>query len=424
MKAEAPPRPLAELYSEASSDMEKAIALIRRIEGYGDFLKPPEFKDMVAAARPGAPLCYLVSTEHGSLALLVESDGRVSPVWVDGFTESDLRDLLLQRDEQGVMWGYLVGQLWGLGQWMLQEALETVGQKLIGPLAGKLKEMEAEGVVLIPGGHLALLPFHAARYQVDGKGTYLLDEFDVYYAPGARPYREAQGALAEAEKRAQVLAGVGDPQPVFPPLKFARAELEEIEKLFPEGARRTLYEKNATKTAFLEKLPGASHVHFSCHGRFDPVNPLASCLELGDKEDLTLKEMLDGKVLAGVRLAALSACQTAITDFNNLPDEAIGLPAGVLQAGAVGVVGTLWSVEEISTAILLVKFYENYLVEGMPPVRALRMAQIWMRDSSADEKRSYVESHRSLKEAIRDEWGSLKPFNEPEYWAPFMFAGM
>jgi len=45
----------------------------------------------------------------------------------------------------------------------------------------------------------------------------------------------------------------------------------------------------------------------------------------------------------------LSACQTAIQDFSNLPDEAIGLPAGLTQAGVPSVLGTLWSVNDAST---------------------------------------------------------------------------
>jgi CHAT domain-containing protein len=58
------------------------------------------------------------------------------------------------------------------------------------------------------------------------------------------------------------------------------------------------------------------------------------------------------------RLVVLSACQTAITDYQRLPDEAIGLPGGLLQAGVPGVVGTLWAVNDLSMTLVMAKFYE------------------------------------------------------------------
>ena len=75
----------------------------------------------------------------------------------------------------------------------------------------------------------------------------------------------------------------------------------------------------------------------------------------------------------------LSACQTAIQDFANLPDEAIGLPGGLTQAGVPSVLGTLWSVNDASTALLMVRFYELLLQDRLPPPVALRQAQLWLR---------------------------------------------
>jgi CHAT domain-containing protein len=104
---------------------------------------------------------------------------------------------------------------------------------------------------------------------------------------------------------------------------------------------------------------------------------------------------------------ALSACQTAITDFGRLPDESIGLPGGFLQAGVPAVVGTLWSVNDLSTALLMHRFYELHLhgddaagLAPQPPVRALRLAQQWLRDLTYKEMFDYFQRHRQLK-AVR-----------------------
>ena len=74
--------------------------------------------------------------------------------------------------------------------------------------------------------------------------------------------------------------------------------------------------------------------------------------------------------MQNTRLVVMSACQTAITDFLKLPDEAIGLPAGCLQAGAEAVVGTLWPVNDLSAAILMIEFYRLHIEQRHPsPMR-------------------------------------------------------
>ena len=56
-----------------------------------------------------------------------------------------------------------------------------------------------------------------------------------------------------------------------------------------------------------------------------------------------------------------SACQTAMTEGKRLPDEFLGFPSGFLQAGVPGVVGSFWPVEDLSTSLLMNKFYELHL---------------------------------------------------------------
>ncbi|MGB9872576.1 MAG: CHAT domain-containing protein, partial [Anaerolineae bacterium] len=142
-------------------------------------------------------------------------------------------------------------------------------------------------------------------------------------------------------------------------------------------------------------------------------------------------------------LAVLSACQTAITDFRDLPEEAVGLPAGLLQAGAPAVVGTLWPVADASTALLMTRFYEVLLQEGEPPAQALRRAQLWLRDLTNADLEAYLTTHWRLAEARRESARRMplslveelmlqvlttddpagRPFADPYFWAPFTFTG-
>ncbi|GIV91027.1 MAG: hypothetical protein KatS3mg055_3545 [Chloroflexus sp.] len=226
-------------------------------------------------------------------------------------------------------------------------------------------------------------------------------------------------------------------------LPFARAELQSVADLLPPGCADALYEQKATHDALWERLRQATLVHFACHGSFNPDDPLRSALHLADR-DLTLEELLtERRELRTTRLAVLSACQTAITDYRDLPEEAIGLPAGLLQAGAPAVVGTLWPVEDVSTALLMTRFYEYLLNEGALPAQALCAAQRWLRDLTNAELKAYLDTHRRLAEARRESAQRMplalieqlmlqaiindseqRPFADPFFWAPFTFTGV
>ena len=187
-------------------------------------------------------------------------------------------------------------------------------------------------------------------------------------------------------------------------LPNAHAELSSVGTLFAADQQWLFYEQDATLDALWAALPHATVAHFACHGQFRADAPLESSLLLSG-EGLTVQKLLndrDGR-LAKLRLAVLSACQTAITDIQNVPDEMVGLPAGFLQAGVPAVVGTLWSVADLSTALLMVRFHELRIGDGLSSATALRRAQQWLRDLTVAEFTRYLEAHEALLDAQRRE---------------------
>jgi CHAT domain-containing protein len=163
--------------------------------------------------------------------------------------------------------------------------------------------------------------------------------------------------------------------------------------------------------------------------------PLESALYLSGNDTLTLRQLLDGGLdLSALKIVVLSACQTGLTDFRTVPDEAIGFPAGFLEAGVPNAVGTLWSVEEISTALLLAKFYYFHLQEEVSLPTALHRAQRWLRQVTGAEladifQRQYEESRKHDVDALR--WihyyriqNDRKPYHHPYYWAAFYISGV
>lgn len=171
---------------------------------------------------------------------------------------------------------------------------------------------------------------------------------------------------------------------------------------------------------------------------------------LAEDEELTLAELLyDYVKTPKVRLAVLSACQSAITDFGELSDEYVGLPVGLMQAGIPGVVGTLWPVDDYTTALLMSKFYELHFTGDpsinllpMQPAGALCQAQRWLKGVTAREIIEYLDDHPSLDNTVRGHVGKdprgavlriarglqtgpdSPVFDaDPVLWAPFIFVG-
>jgi CHAT domain-containing protein len=278
-------------------------------------------------------------------------------------------------------------------------------------------------------GRLSLLPLPAAAPE----------GCTIALAPSARALQAASRAQRERAGEAPVLLAVGNPLPLPPgwnALGYAGVEVRAIERFFAAGSRRILPEQKATTTAVASGLPGATHLHLACHGAFDPSEPLNSALYLAGEDRLTLRDLLDGNLdLSSQRLAVLSSCQTGITEFERIPDEVIGLPAGFLQAGVPGVVATLWPVNDRSTAVLVAEFYRLLFAERQDPATALARARGYMRDATARNlaewfERRYDDSGGTdlAAYAAAVDFRSRpdpadRPYADPVYWAGFVYSG-
>ncbi|MEU7867261.1 CHAT domain-containing protein [Dactylosporangium sp. NPDC049140] len=399
----------------ARAALDAQLARIQRLAGYERFLDLPGLGDIERAVEAGRPLVYLLPAHDGTVVLLAhrtaDGDLDVRDHAAPGLTLDGLDELLFGPD------GFLAAQLRGGEQLRgaLARLLDDLGERLMGPVAAALAGVPADGVAIVAAGRLGVLPLHAARYDTPHGRRCLLDDHAVSYTPSAWMLANTRAA----EPATAVLAGVGDPTGDLP---FAGGELADIAALFPPQSR-VLYGDAATAPAVRAALPGATHVHFACHGGYDLADPLASALVLAGGDELTLRELLDGQLLRDARLVVASACQTAISNVLRLPDEALGLPAGFLRAGAAAVVGTLWPVADLPTALLMHRFYTHLLgAAGTAPLRpaaALRAAQHWLiRLSTAELAALLIGAPPAAPSG--DEPG---PFADPYFWAGFVLAG-
>jgi CHAT domain-containing protein len=97
----------------------------------------------------------------------------------------------------------------------------------------------------------------------------------------------------------------------------------------------------------------------------------------------------------------------------------------------------LWAVNDMSTAMLMARFYSLWRKEGNTPQEALRQAQIWLRDSTTAEKKDYfdtfienqvrrlsADSARSFYQLIGWDDPDARVFESPFYWAAFAYTGV
>ena len=289
-------------------------------------------------------------------------------------------------------------------------------------------------VILIPTGSLSLLPLHAAWTPDDSYPTgrrYAFDEIGFSYTPSAR-------ALISARRQAphrqlETLMAVDNPDGS---LVFSEPEVKAALSHFDDEKRRHLANDQATEDNVRQAMTAYDVLHFSTHGKADFEQPLQSGLLMANDDTLSLEEVFKLR-FDKARLAILSACETGLPSDLSMLDEVVSLPSGLLQAGVPGVIGSLWAVNDMSTAMLMAQFYEYWRVDGLSPQEALRQAQIWLRDSTTDDKkerfkdfvdsqaaRMGTETAKTFYNKIGWDDDEARVFESPVYWAAFTYTGV
>ncbi|MEM9803770.1 MAG: CHAT domain-containing protein [Cyanobacteria bacterium P01_D01_bin.56] len=425
-----------------------AVDSVRQCPGYETFLRKNSFDDIAATVKLGQPLVYLLTTSNGSLALIMHRSQlkrnvpalvNTSSIWLDTLTNESLQELLIDpNNEFGGWFGAYNNRNTNRDSWF--QAIDQITHQLwtliMEPVILHLQKLNVSHAVLIPTGFLSFLPLHAAWTEdaeiLTGR-RYALDTITFTYAPNARSMKAAR--VVSEDTMANSLLAINEPRPTSAKmLPFSEYEIEMATNYFQQSCYTLKYEQ-ATREAALEAIPNYDVIHFSCHGYANPVSPLNSGLVMANDEVLSLRDIFNTN-LQGVRLAILSACETGMLG-TKLPDEVVSLPTGLLQAGVAGVIASLWSVAELSTMMLLVRFYDYWQNDKLEPVQALCCAQQWIKDTSNQEKEFYFKGFisensdsRTLNKAASAVYQSLA-FAEPDtnslahpfYWAAFTYVG-
>lgn len=377
--------------------------------------------------RGGRVLIAPILTEVGSWILLGREEAgetkleilRLEPTKPENRLEQILRD-------------WLSSTAWDARE----EMLRSLGTRLWDLFGARLAERLSEArvpdgveLVFLPQGGLGLLPLGITE-SPEGTGSYL-ERYKVSYAPSLTALAHAMrraGSIESAELRS---AAVIEADPVGNLWAYCQ-EASLVRSWFAESnpsAADILNEQQA-----VQLLEDKHLWHFSTHGSFDQEVPTRSGLTLVSSERLTLEALLGSRGLGTPRLAVLAACSSGIHDFRRVPLEFMGLPTGFLQAGAAGVIASLWNVGDVATMLLMGKFYDVFLGEGLKPSHALREAQNWLRRATGDNIRAQIarwhhegrfdQSHfEELANSFATAGATQPIFPDPTFWSAFVHIG-
>jgi CHAT domain-containing protein len=151
-----------------------------------------------------------------------------------------------------------------------------------------------------------------------------------------------------------------------------------------------------------------------------------------DAEDgLLTAEDVSGLDLMATELAVLSACETGLGEVRT-GEGVFGLRRAFTLAGAKTLVMSLWKVPDLSTTILMERFYNNLLKQGMSRDGALREAQLYTRDLTVSELRNAKQFSQDgpaenpverLYQRLARKGEDHRPFQAPQFWGAFICQG-
>lgn len=372
-------------------------------------------------------------TKFGWTILVTASDRKAYPIDVNGLEETVLRFRLASADAK------------------FDPKAEA--QKLYSAIFRQVAPKQTRTLEQDLKAALATSPNKTVMWSLDGVMRYVppaaLHDGEKYLVEKFRNVVFTSRSLGQLQTPGnpawKVLGmGVSDGRPGFGALAGAADELKYIvrpgmfdgEILLNENFRKD----DALRVWKDKRFPV---IHIASHFKFQPTDPKASYLLVGDGEIRIGDIEYEDNLFDGVDLLALSACDTAMSG-NGKESESFAYLAQDL--GARTVLASLWPVSDASTPELMARFYKlrsadpamtkgeafhraqlslvrGEKIEGLAPVPKRPVTDpAGAATSSREDNRGgpLVVGGRPLPKFVPD---PNRPFAHPHYWAPFILIG-
>ncbi|HEX6536626.1 MAG TPA: CHAT domain-containing protein [Gemmatimonadaceae bacterium] len=279
----------------------------------------------------------------------------------------------------------------------LRPPLDSLYERLIAPIRSRLGAVGTP-IVLVADGALAGVPFAALHDAA--RDRYLVQDHPLRFALSLEDARRPAPAAPGGAGTALLVADPAFDARTNPGLAPLAGALREVRAIAPDYAHHVvLAGEAASRDSVVPALRSASVFHFAGHAIFDDANPDQSRLVLAPARPDTAPGESSGAVsgaasgaapgaasgaltaaeiatldLRRTRLVVLSACETQRSASGHAGGLA-GLAGAFRVAGAGGVIGSQWRVDDAFTAALMTEFHRAYSRTGNAP-GALRAAQL------------------------------------------------
>ena len=259
------------------------------------------------------------------------------------------------------------------------------GKELYQSLVFPAIDNKIKKIIFIPDDILHFLPFETLITQ-QNKSHWLIEDYEVAYAPSISSYREIVNRKnsAASRQRSDILA-FGDPDfgPMesetngedifqnfyssnafhFYRLKYSGTEIDRISALFKQKRTDIFVREKATEKQLKSlELDDYKIIHFATHSLIDDKKPARSSIVLSlndNKEEdgfVQMREIYNLNLNAD--LVTLSACQTGLGQY--IRGEGIeGLNRAFFFAGSSSILMSLWAVNDQATYQLMERFYSH-----------------------------------------------------------------
>ena len=327
------------------------------------------------------------------------------------------------------------------------DELSNVFTKTIVPALADAGLQPNDRLVLVPDDIFGFLPLHAVRLA---ESTRLGDRFEVVYT---RSLSILQQCLIRERPEPSKLFTIVDPtNTLYGPALDAALAARHF-----ESANQT---NEIDHKRLLHEAQDAHVFYWTGHSQFCLPVPYWSGLLLrksgkreaetksGQKKNITysvapkdLATFTDidcGLKMDACTLAIIGGCQSGLV-ISGSGNESISLVEAFLNAGAKCVLASLWPVDDGACVLTMNRFFKAWREEGQTIAAALKTAQQWLRNLTAQELVQWTETCPELQrpefEAVKDAiWlpaqkavdakePNRRLYDHPYYWAPFVAVG-
>jgi CHAT domain-containing protein len=326
----------------------------------------------------------------------------------------------------------------------------------------------------IPFAALPILPSPLKAEKLDVKTEFLGDKFLIRYVPSCQVLefcknRPSVETLVDVQQYGTVEDATED-------LICASFECNKIAELYNINESQRLKGRSGATVREYRKLAQKVQVlHSSHHAQSRLDNPLESVLLLGDGTITLGQLMTPGWRLPHLFDVFLSCCETGL-GVTQITDDILTISTGFLCAGERSVVSTLWSVDDLATALFSIFYYQHRqpsqtrepksrpaalkaaqeelrtltgdklatdyqplseLLEEklkqavaaqkdakvkLEQVRGTQAEQLW--DAESKQRAKVVKRLYNAKKRLESLYKESHPFSHPFYWAAFTCQGL